>query len=77
MGQLIEQWDEQEKPKVLADWTNRLKAGLRRLVRVVWPGTAPGSQAILEGTPPNKAVLKLHLGLQKAEISALVQARTG
>jgi hypothetical protein len=63
---------------VLADWTDRWKAGLRRLERVVQPGTDPGNQAVPvpEDTPPNKAVLKLHLGLQKAESSVLVQART-
>src|SRR5271170_7238822 len=72
IGQPIEQWDEREKPKVLADWTNRWKAGLRRLERVVRPGTA-GSRAIPEDTPPNKAVLKLHSWLQKAESSVLVQ----
>jgi hypothetical protein len=62
---------------VLADWTNRWKAGLRRLERVVWPGTDPGSRTIPEDTPPNKAVLKLHLGLQKAESLVLVQAQIG
>jgi hypothetical protein len=77
IGQPIEQWDEREKPKVLADWTNRWKAGLRRLEQAAWPGTDPGSRAIPEDTPPNKAVLKLYLGLQKAENSVLVQARTG
>jgi hypothetical protein len=77
IGQPIEQWDEREKPKVLVDWTNRWKAGLRGLERVVQPGTDPGSRAVLEDTPPNKAVLKLHSGLQKAESSVLVQARTG
>jgi hypothetical protein len=77
IGQPIEQWDEREKPKVLADWTNRWKAGLRGPERVVQPGTDPGSRAVLEDTPPNKAVLKLHSGLQKAESSVLVQARTG
>jgi hypothetical protein len=65
IGQPIVQWDEREEPKVLADWTNRWKAGLRRLERVVQPGTDPGSQAIPEDTPPNKAVLKLHSGSKK------------
>jgi hypothetical protein len=78
--QPIEQWDEREKPKVLADWTARWKT------QVVQPGTDPGtsrgtsvesSRAIPEVAPPNKAVLKLHSGLQKAESSVLVQARTG
>src|SRR5271170_239886 len=50
IGQPIEQWNEREEPKVLADWTNRWKAGLRRLERVVQPGTDPGSQAIPEDT---------------------------
>jgi hypothetical protein len=77
IGQPIEQWNEREKPKVLADWTNRWKAGPRRLERVVWPRTDPGSRAILKDTPLNKAVLKLHLGLQKAECLVLVQAQTG
>ena len=77
IGQPIEQWNEREKPKVLADWTNRWKAGLRRPERVVRPGTDPGSRAIPEDAPPNKAVLKLHSGLKKAESSVLVQARTG
>jgi hypothetical protein len=77
IGQPIEQWGEQEKPKVLADWTNRWKAGRRRLEQVVRSGTLPGSRAIPEDTPPNKVVLKLHLGLQKAESSVLVQAQTG
>jgi len=77
ISQPIEKWSEREKLKVLADWTDRWKAGLRRLERVVQPGTDPGTnpggQAIPEDTPPNKAVLKL----QKAESSVLSQARTG
>ena len=77
IGQPIEQWDEREKPKVLADWTNRWNARPKRLERVVRPGTDPGSRAIPEDTPPSKAVLKLHRGLQKAESSILVQTRTG
>jgi hypothetical protein len=36
-----------------------------------------GRQTIPEDTPPNKQMLKLHAGLQKAESSVLVQARTG
>ena len=59
---------------MLSDWTNRWKAGLRRPERVVQLRTDLGSRAILEDAPPNKAVLKLHLGLQKAESSVLVQA---
>ena len=51
---------------------NRWKARLRGLERVVQLGTDLGSRAVLEDTPPNKAVLKLHLGLQKAESSVLV-----
>ena len=62
---------------MLADWTNRWNAGPRRLERVVRPGTDPGSRAILEDTPLNKAVLKLYWGLQKAESLILVQTRTG
>jgi hypothetical protein len=48
---------------VLVDWTNRWKAGLRRLKQVVQLGTNLGSKAILEDALLNKAVLKLHLGL--------------
>jgi hypothetical protein len=62
---------------VLADWTGKWKAGPRRLERVAQPGTNPGGQAIPEDTPLNKAVVRLHAGLQKAESSVLVQARTG
>jgi hypothetical protein len=50
IGQPIEQWDEREKPKVLADWTNRWKAGLRRPEQVVRPGTDLGSRAPWLGT---------------------------
>ena len=32
---------------------------------------------VLEDPPPDKQVLKLHVGLKKAESSMLVQARTG
>jgi hypothetical protein len=40
--------------------------------------TDPGNrQTIPEDTILNRAVLKLHSGLQKAESSVLVQARTG
>ena len=49
----------------------------RRLERVAQPGTNPGGQAIPEDTLLIKAVLKLYAGLQKAEISVLVLARTG
>jgi hypothetical protein len=76
-GQLIEQWDEQEKRKVLEDWKERWERDRKRVERIVRPGTDPGSKAILEDTPPNEAVLKLHSGLRKAESSVLVQARTG
>ena len=74
----IEQWDQRGKQKVLADWTARWKTEHRKLERVVQPGTDPGtrrnSQAIPEDTPPNKGVLELHSGLQKAESSVLVQS---
>ena len=81
-GQPIKQWDGQEKPKVIADWTARWKTEHRKLERVAQPGTDPGTslgsgRAIPEAAPPTKAVLKLHAGLQKAESSVLVQARTG
>lgn len=73
--------DGQEKQKVLADWTAQWKTERGKLERVVQPGTDPGtrrrSHAIPEDTPPNQAVLELHSGLQKAESSVLVQARTG
>jgi hypothetical protein len=63
IGQPIEQWNEREKLKVLADWTNRWKVGLRRLKQVVQLRTNLGSRAILEDAPLNKAVLKLYSGL--------------
>jgi hypothetical protein len=69
IGQPIEQWDERGKRKVLKD-----QKGVERVVR---PGIDPSSRAIPEDTPPNKAVLKPHSGLRKAESSALVQARAG
>lgn len=78
IGQPLEQWDGQEKQKVLEDWTNRWTEDYRRAERVLRPGTDPGGhQRIPEDTPPNKAVLKLHSGLRKAESSVLIQARTG
>jgi hypothetical protein len=81
IGQPIGQWDEREKQKVLADWTAQWKAEYRKLERVAQPGTDPGTRrsgkAIPEDTPLNKAVLELYTGLQKAESSVLVQARTG
>ena len=50
----------------------------KKTERIVRPGTDPGDrQTISEDTPPNRAVLKLHSGLQKAESSVLVQARMG
>jgi hypothetical protein len=48
---------------VLADWTNRWKAGLRRLEQVVQLGTNLSSRAILKDTLLNKVVLKLYLRL--------------
>jgi hypothetical protein len=77
-GQPIEQWDEQEKQKVLEDWKERWKRerDRKRVERIVQPGTNPGSKAIPKDTLPNEAVLKLHSGLRKAESSVLVQART-
>jgi hypothetical protein len=68
---------------VLEDWKERWKRerDRKRVERIVRPGTDPGSssssKAILEDTPLNEAVLKLHSGLRKAESSVLVQARTG
>jgi hypothetical protein len=46
--------------------------------RVVRPRTDPGGRAtsIPKDTPPNKAALKLHSKLRKAESSVLIQART-
>jgi hypothetical protein len=41
------------------------------------PKKQPGYSRRYTTKPPNKAVLELHSGLQKAEISVLVQARTG
>ena len=76
IGQPIEQWDEQEKPKVLQDWKIRRTEDSRRAERIVRPGTDPGG-TVPEDIPPNRAVLKLHSGLRKAESSVLVQARTG
>jgi hypothetical protein len=63
---------------VLEDWTARWIVEQRRAKWVVRPGTDPGGrQAVPKNTPPNRRVLKLHAGLQKAESSVLVQARTG
>jgi hypothetical protein len=62
---------------VLEDWKKGWKRDQKRVERVVRPGTDPGNRIIPEDTPPNKAVLKLHSGLRKAESSVLVQARTG
>jgi hypothetical protein len=62
---------------VLEDWKARWKRDQKRVDRVVRPGTDLGSRAIPKDTPPNKAVLKLHSRLKKAESSILVQARTG
>jgi len=77
-GQPAGQWDEREKPRVLADWTDRWKKDQRKRERIVRPGTDPGgNRVVLEDPPPDKQVLKLHVGLKKAESSMLVQARTG
>jgi hypothetical protein len=57
---------------VLEDWKVRWKKDQKRVERVVRPGTDLGSRAIPEDTPPNKAVLKLHSRLRKAESSVLV-----
>jgi hypothetical protein len=76
--QPIEQWDEREKPRVLADWTDRWKKDQRKKERIVRPGTDPGDNCMVPEDPiPGKQVLKLHTGLKKAESSMLVQARTG
>jgi hypothetical protein len=61
---------------VLEDWTARWKKYPKMVDRVARPGADLGSRAIPEDIPPNKAVLKLHSGLRKAESSVLVQART-
>jgi hypothetical protein len=42
-GQPIEQWDEREKQKVLADWTSGWKTEHGELERVVQPGIDPGT----------------------------------
>jgi hypothetical protein len=71
-------WNERKRWKVVKDWTARWKKDQERADRVVQPGTGPGRrQVVPENTPPNKAVLKLHPRLRKAEGSVLVQARTG
>lgn len=82
IGQPIEQWDEQEKHKVLSSWTERWTKEQRKLERIVPPGTDPGtdpgkSQVVPEDPPSSRRVLKLLLGLRKAESAVLAQARTG
>jgi hypothetical protein len=78
IGQPIEQWDEREKPRMLADWTNRWKEDQGRQERVVPSGTDPRGNCIVpEDPPPSRQVLKLHVGLRKVERSMLVQAHTG
>jgi hypothetical protein len=78
IGQPIEQWNEQEKKRVLQDWTARWRENNRRKEQVIQPGTDPGNrQAVPVDTPPSRTVLKLHSGLRKASSSVLVQARTG
>jgi hypothetical protein len=62
---------------VLEGWTAGWKKDPKRVDRVARPGTDLGSREIPEDIPPNKAVLKLHSGLRKAESSVLVQARKG
>ena len=63
---------------MLQDWKARWAESSGKAERVIQPGTDPGGrQAVTEDTPPNRAVLKLHSGLRKAESSVLVQARTG
>jgi hypothetical protein len=63
--------------KVLEDWTARWKKDPKRAERVERPRTDPGSRAVPENALPDKAVLKLHSGLRKAESFILVQARKG
>jgi hypothetical protein len=78
IGQPVEQWDEREKPRVLADWTDRWKKDQRKQERVVRPGTDPGGNYVVPEDPPSgRQVLKLHAGLKKAGSLMLVQARTG
>jgi hypothetical protein len=73
IGQPIEQWDEQERRKVLEDCTTRWKKDRKRTERVLWPRTDPrGRKVVLEDTPPNKGALKLYARLRKAESSILV-----
>ena len=62
---------------MLADWTARWKTERVVQLETDLGASLRNSRAILEDAPPTKAVLKLHLGLQKAESSVLVQARTG
>jgi len=67
-GQPLPQWDWQEKKLVLQDWGKRWHAENRKLGRIVRPGTDPGNRRIVpENTPPTTQVLKLHVGLRKAE----------
>jgi hypothetical protein len=64
----IEQWDERERQRVLADWTARWTRDQRKQERVVRPGTDPDNcQAVPEDTPPCKLILKLHFGKQRAQ----------
>ena len=58
------------------DWKARWTEKSRRAEWIILPGTDPGG-TVPEDTPPNRAVLKLHSGLRKAESSVVVQARTG
>ena len=63
---------------MLQDWTVKWTEDRRRTKRIVRPGTDPaGRQTVPEDPSPNRAVLKLHFGLRKAQNSVLVQARPG
>jgi hypothetical protein len=78
LGQPIEQWDEREKRRVVANWTERWTKEQRRQDRVIHPGTDPGNSGVIPvDAAPNRQVLKMHSRLQKAESAVLVQARTG
>src|SRR5579862_5135934 len=47
IGQPIEHRDEREKPRVLADWTERWKKDQRKQERVVQPGTDLGGNCVV------------------------------
>ena len=63
---------------MLYKWESRWQAENRRLGQREQPSIDRGSRKVTpSNTPPTKATLGLHTGLQKAESVLLVQARTG